>query len=58
MFYCLFLLPCRSLEGSSIRDSDDGELTVGGISTGEEYEGAMQDVRIYTDSLSERYSPQ
>lgn len=28
---------------------------MGGLSTGEEYEGAMQDVRIYTNSLSERY---
>ena len=29
---------------------------MGGLSTGEEYEGAMQDVRIYTNSLSERYN--
>jgi len=42
----------RSLGESFIRDGV-GDLTVGGLPSGESYNGAMQDVRIYTDALSE-----
>ena len=44
--------PLRTLEESSIRDGS-GELTVGGIGGVSDsfFTGALQDVRVYADSL-------
>ena len=46
---------CRSI-GSSPLANGAGPLTVGGVASGNFFSGTLQDVRIYSAALSDRYN--
>ena len=46
---------CRSI-GSSPLANGAGQLTVGGVASGDFFSGSLQDVRIYSAALSDRYT--